>query len=191
MGRPPSDRRDRVIAAATEMFASQGFHDVKLDRVAERAGVAKGTIYLYFKSKEDLFCECLTHGNPKLLERAEAIVNRGGSVIERLHELAGVQAAAFAQKGPLIQQMFHLGPAVALNAEVLARIQLQKKRVVGVIAGLFQQGLDGGVFAAHFTAEQMALIFMQFFALNLQFQWFELPALTPDALCTALLKMFR
>lgn len=50
-------RRNAIIDAALEEFIAQGFTATKLDDVAERAGIGKGTIYLYFDSKESLFGE--------------------------------------------------------------------------------------------------------------------------------------
>jgi AcrR family transcriptional regulator len=51
------ERRDDIIAAALEEFSASGFAATRLDDVARRAGVAKGTIYLYFRDKETLFQE--------------------------------------------------------------------------------------------------------------------------------------
>jgi AcrR family transcriptional regulator len=51
------ERREAIIAAALEEFSVRGFADTRLDDVARRAGVAKGTIYLYFRDKESLFQE--------------------------------------------------------------------------------------------------------------------------------------
>jgi len=50
-------RRDGILAAALEEFSARGFEVTRLDDVAKRAGVAKGTIYLYFRDKESLFQE--------------------------------------------------------------------------------------------------------------------------------------
>lgn len=50
-------RREAILAAALEEFSSQGFAAARLDDVAKRAGVAKGTIYLYFADKQTLFQE--------------------------------------------------------------------------------------------------------------------------------------
>jgi AcrR family transcriptional regulator len=51
------ERRDAILAAALDEFSAQGFAAARLDDVAKRAGVAKGTIYLYFSDKEALFQE--------------------------------------------------------------------------------------------------------------------------------------
>src|SRR6185436_8517165 len=50
-------RREAILAAALEEFSSRGFAAARLDDMAKRAGVAKGTIYLYFRDKETLFQE--------------------------------------------------------------------------------------------------------------------------------------
>ena len=52
-----NERRATILAAALDEFAARGFAATRLDDVARRAGVAKGTIYLYFRDKESLFQE--------------------------------------------------------------------------------------------------------------------------------------
>jgi len=53
------DRREAILSAALDEFSSRGFEAARLDDVARRAGVAKGTIYLYFRDKESLFQELI------------------------------------------------------------------------------------------------------------------------------------
>ncbi|HEX6660718.1 MAG TPA: TetR/AcrR family transcriptional regulator [Sphingomicrobium sp.] len=53
--RRSEDRPAEICAAALEVFAEKGFAAAKLDEIAKRAGVSKGTLYLYFKDKEQLF----------------------------------------------------------------------------------------------------------------------------------------
>jgi AcrR family transcriptional regulator len=53
----PASKRDAILAAALDEFSSQGFTAARLEDVARRAGIAKGTIYLYFRDKETLFQE--------------------------------------------------------------------------------------------------------------------------------------
>lgn len=53
--RRAQDRPREICAAALEVFADKGFAAAKLDEIARRAGVSKGTLYLYFEDKEDLF----------------------------------------------------------------------------------------------------------------------------------------
>jgi len=52
--KPTEQRRAEILASALQLFSSKGFHDTTMEEVANAAGVAKGTIYLYFQSKEHL-----------------------------------------------------------------------------------------------------------------------------------------
>lgn len=54
-GQYKSDLREKIIQAAIESFAQTGFDRTKMEDIAKRLGLSKGTIYLYFNSKEDLF----------------------------------------------------------------------------------------------------------------------------------------
>ena len=53
------ERRNEIILAATNLFSDKSYHDVTMEDIAEEVGVAKGTIYLYFSSKEKLYLEIL------------------------------------------------------------------------------------------------------------------------------------
>ena len=63
-----AERREAIIAAAMDEFIAQGFAATRLDDVAKRAGVAKGTIYLHFKDKEALFEELIRTAIVPLVE---------------------------------------------------------------------------------------------------------------------------
>lgn len=53
------ERREEILASAARLFAESGYHATTIDDVAERAGVAKGTVYWYFRSKKALFLAVL------------------------------------------------------------------------------------------------------------------------------------
>ena len=52
-------RKEEIIRVAANLFSQKSYHDVTMDQIAEKVGVAKGTIYLYFESKENLYLEIL------------------------------------------------------------------------------------------------------------------------------------
>src|SRR5262245_6994509 len=66
-------RRQAILDAALTVFAAQGFEAARLDDVAARAGVAKGTLYLYFKDKEALFEEVVRSAISPILERMNGL----------------------------------------------------------------------------------------------------------------------
>ena len=67
-----AERRDAILAAALAEFSARGFAATRLDDVAKRAGVAKGTIYLYFRDKESLFQELVRAMLSPLVAKLEA-----------------------------------------------------------------------------------------------------------------------
>lgn len=54
-------RKEEIMKAAAILFSQKSYHDVTVDQIAEEVGVAKGTIYLYFESKENLYLGILEH----------------------------------------------------------------------------------------------------------------------------------
>ena len=66
-------RREAILAAALDEFSERGFEATRLDDVANRAGIAKGTIYLYFRDKESLFQELIRTMLTPLVGTIEAI----------------------------------------------------------------------------------------------------------------------
>jgi AcrR family transcriptional regulator len=61
----PREKKERVLNAATDLFAERGFHRTEMDEIARRAGISKGSLYNYFKSKDELFlhiCNLGIHG---------------------------------------------------------------------------------------------------------------------------------
>src|SRR4249919_2444691 len=67
------ERREAILAAALDEFSSRGFEAARLEDVARRAGVAKGTIYLYFRDKESLFQELIRSMLTPLVGTIEAL----------------------------------------------------------------------------------------------------------------------
>jgi len=61
-GRARADKRGRILQAAIKVFARKGFYNAKISEIAHQAGVADGTIYLYFKNKDDILI-CLFEEN--------------------------------------------------------------------------------------------------------------------------------
>src|SRR6266851_4186530 len=83
-------RREAILAAALDEFAAQGFAATRLDDVARRAGVAKGTIYLHFRDKEALFQDLVRSVLSPLVGKLETIAQADAplrSLAERIVEM--------------------------------------------------------------------------------------------------------
>ncbi len=81
-------RPAELTAAALELFVERGYSATRLDDVAARAGVSKGTLYLYFSSKEELFKAVVREGLLPVIERGERLseehTGSAGDLIRRL-----------------------------------------------------------------------------------------------------------
>lgn len=80
-------KRKKIIEVAAKEFVTKGFQGANINRIAEKSGIGKGTIYLYFKSKEDLYVQALKENNELWMEKARDIVSSNKDTLTALKEL--------------------------------------------------------------------------------------------------------
>ena len=83
-GPATSGKRERILEAAVRIFAEKGFYNAKVSEIAREASVADGTIYLYFKSKDDLLISIFEDRMEEVNANARAAVAGDGTPIDRL-----------------------------------------------------------------------------------------------------------
>jgi len=81
---PKGRQRLNIVAAASDLFASHGFRKTTVDQIAARAGVAKGTLYLYFENKADLVVAAIVEEKRRYLERFSDFLDPSLGPRERL-----------------------------------------------------------------------------------------------------------
>lgn len=86
--RSKADKRSLITEAAVEVFAERGFHQARVSDIARRAGVADGTIYLYFKNKEDLLLSIFEEKMDYLLAGLRDALADTADPIERIRRFA-------------------------------------------------------------------------------------------------------
>jgi AcrR family transcriptional regulator len=140
-------RPGELTAAALDLFVERGFAATRLDDVARRAGVSKGTLYLYFDSKEDLFKAVIREGYvSRINEFADRMKAYQGSSADLVRELVNSwweQIGATKLAGITKLMMSEAGnfPDLAkfYNDEVVVR-------GTGLFAAAIQRGIDAGEF---------------------------------------------
>jgi AcrR family transcriptional regulator len=107
-----AERRAAIIEAAMDEFIARGYAATRLDDVARRAGVAKGTIYLHFKDKESMFEELIRTAIVPLISRIAAPAPAGGSVRDMLEGFARtfIEEVATTRRGDLVRLIVAEGP---------------------------------------------------------------------------------
>jgi AcrR family transcriptional regulator len=107
-----ADRRQAIIDAAFDEFIDRGYAATRLDDVARRAGVAKGTIYLHFKDKQALFEELVRTALVPLIGRLAAPPVAGGSIRAALENFAQnfVNEVVTTRRGAIVRLIVAEGP---------------------------------------------------------------------------------
>ncbi|MGI9534251.1 MAG: TetR/AcrR family transcriptional regulator, partial [Thermodesulfobacteriota bacterium] len=83
-------KKNNIIRIAAKLFSDKSFHDVTMDEIAEQVGVAKGTLYLYFSSKENLYLEILEHTFDTIESLLESEVAKSDSAPEKLKKVLAI-----------------------------------------------------------------------------------------------------
>ena len=122
----PNARRSgaqAIVEAALEEFVARGFTATRLDDVAKRAGVAKGTIYLHFKDKESMFEELIRTAIVPLIGRLHAPPPTGGSVRDAIEGFARtfIQEVATTRRGDIVRLIVAEGPRFPAIADFYYR----------------------------------------------------------------------
>jgi TetR/AcrR family fatty acid metabolism transcriptional regulator len=84
---PGGDKHQRIILAAMAVFSRKGFHKAKIEEIAEKAEIGKGTVYEYFASKKELFLEMLIYAHELYQERLEHELSQAATIEDGLHRL--------------------------------------------------------------------------------------------------------
>ncbi len=101
------DKRNAVLEAAMVVFSKKGFHDAHVDEIAELAGVAKGTVYRYFESKEEILEEIIRGNNSRLVEGLNVIFSKDGHILELIKEAIGYYVDFFESNKELYKILTH------------------------------------------------------------------------------------
>ena len=142
-------RRTAIIKAAREVFFAKGFMNATVDEIAERCGLAKGTIYLYFRSKEELYMSVMAEGMQRLRKEFEALralpPGENGLV-----ELAFSTYLNFYKKNKKYFRIMFLSSQPDLRSrvteDVLRNCMETGRECMGIVRDLVQTGIDRGVY---------------------------------------------
>jgi AcrR family transcriptional regulator len=142
--RLPEERPQQILDAALVEFAERGLAAARLDDIARRAGLSKGTIYLYFPNKEELFREVIRTSVITFIERGEARLEELGDPLQALDAWmegywAWLRSPVFPAMHRLVNSEFHSFPDLAAfyAKEVIERAH---RLVCGMLERAMQRG---------------------------------------------------
>lgn len=156
---PPEERRRELMGAAAEIVATDGQGALTMERLAKRAGVSNGTVYLYFANRADVLLALLKEHWSALDREMAAVATAALSFEELVREVVRTYLAAVGRRGPAFSRFNHepsVEPAVearrlARRSAYLAQFANQYQETFGLppaesraAAGMLLAALDAG-----------------------------------------------
>jgi AcrR family transcriptional regulator len=150
--RERENRRNAILKAARKLFFEKGFKPVTVESIAKKAELSKGSIYLYYNSKEEIYTQILLSDIDKFHERIADILpgtSNGYSASEALFKLAGVYVDFFLNDRELfrILMTFMLHTTdMNLPEDLNTHIIKTTNQTINIIEQIFRYGVDRGEF---------------------------------------------
>jgi len=139
-------RTREILAAARHLMLSRGVEAVTMEEVAAAAGVAKGTVYLYFKNKEDLIQALISLVGENILADIEAVVEASGSPPEKIQQVASLLLDYLMRERALFpayaRDLLRGGAAKGY----WLHLQEMEEKFVKLVTRVFASGIDAGQF---------------------------------------------
>ena len=134
----------KIIDAAVDVIAEKGFHQSQVAKIAKKAGVADGTIYLYFKNKEDLLVSLFREKMGVFIEKIQEEISTKNTVREKLLAMVSMHFGQLAadKKLAIVTQL----ELRQTNKSLRLKVNEALKGYLFVIDNILEQGKNEGVF---------------------------------------------
>lgn len=145
-------RRQQIMVAAKRVFSAKGFNKATMEDIAHEAELSPGTLYLYFKNKEELYASLSLRILQYLLIRVEHVDSEDAGPEEKLKALMSAMYDVYEFDPLIIINMFHLQSSETLrnlSPELMSEIKVLSQKSLGAIAKIFEQGIKAGKFIDH------------------------------------------
>ena len=139
-------RRNQILDAATKVFVRQGFQHARMDDIVEESGLSKGTLYWYFKSKEDIINAILHRLFTGDLAYLENLMQAEGTASERLIQLTDHRITGLQQMSSLVPIIFEFYAVAVHQQWVKQFINEYFQHFRALLEELIQEGINNGEF---------------------------------------------
>ena len=153
---PAGDKRQAILRAAIKVFANSGYFNSKVADIAREAGVADGTVYLYFKSKEDILHSIFDRSVEEALGSAREQIKRVSDPKEKLRRIALLHLERLGADRDL---------AVVFQVELRGSTKFMEEfsaagfaEYLSLIRSTFEEGQRAGVFRSELNAKVVAKV---------------------------------
>ena len=143
-------RRQQIIVAAKRVFSVKGFNKTTMEDIAKEAELSPGTLYLYFKNKDELYASLSLRVLQYLNIRLEHVLNEKGlEPVERVESLKQAMIDVYEFDPLILINMFHLQSSETLknlSPELLSDIKTLSRKSLGAMSTIFEAGINKGAF---------------------------------------------
>lgn len=139
-------RKNQILDAATAVFARLGFHEARMDDIVHESGLSKGTLYWYFKSKEEIITAISQRLFTADIAQLEGLLTAEGTVSERLMQLMQRRVLGLQRTSNMIPILFEFYAAAVHQDDVRQFIVVYFQQFHELLVALVQQGIDQGEF---------------------------------------------
>jgi len=146
-------KREKILKAAMELFATSDYQSVLMSEVARAAGVGKGTLYRYFKTKDDLFVQSVLWATRRAVDHLRAHLEERPETEVQIREVIWHTMKFFRENDSLFHILHH--NKVEHSCEQHEEIRRKRDELRGLIEGVIERGTRRGVFwevESHFAA---------------------------------------
>jgi AcrR family transcriptional regulator len=160
-GEAMSDKPQQILKSAERLFAGGRYHEVTLDEVCREAGVGKGTVYRYFRDKEDLYYQVILSGLDELVESVEGVANEEQAPGDGMRKVVECVAGFYTKRRALFGLMWSEQlRGSARRKEMRTQWRKKNERMVAVLAGFITQGVQQGVYDTPFSPRAAARLLL-------------------------------
>ncbi len=135
-------RRGEILQAARKVFSRQGYRSTTVDEIAEEAGIAKGTLYLYFKAKEEIYLTALTQDCRRLSEETARRVAQAPNLLAKLSEYASVRLEHSERNTEFVRIFFSEFSNLASPARVNQEFQTFIQENINLLRCAIREGIS-------------------------------------------------
>ena len=142
-----SERRTQILRVAEQVFSRKGFYAANVSDVAVEAGVSQGTVYHYFKSKEDLFMAVFEAWETENLYREVHLsTDQSASTADRLRLLAQAVGERMARSGKFLTASVEFWSHIHRNKAIQQGFRRMFAELRAIVSNLIQDGVSRGEF---------------------------------------------
>jgi len=148
--REKKQREEQIQEAAVKVLLEKGFNGTTIEEIAAAAELSPGTIYLYFKNKEELYASINLRAVQEIDRQLAEVVRSGeADPVEKLRSAWQALETVYCQSPVNIQALIHgqlQGSLQNISPDLLAALNSTAKSIINQIAAIFRQGMAEAVF---------------------------------------------